>query len=204
MRRGSIAVARSSTFSDGEPQNASMATRRRRRSLSDMRSALGTRSVAAASASTAASPPMRRNSSRMTGPYSSQWPSASMIGCFRRERSFRASVDPLMGIAAPPGQALFGGIIHKRPAARHAGPRRVGTLLAPAALLQLLHDFIEIEAGRLLPLRVVLERRQELANEGLRGNEHERVVHDPVVVRVRGDVRALVRVSPEVEELREA
>src|SRR5262247_183533 len=47
MRRGSIAVARSSTFSDGEPQKASMATRRRRRSGTDIRSALGTRSVAA-------------------------------------------------------------------------------------------------------------------------------------------------------------
>src|SRR5437867_7655059 len=90
MSRGSIAVARSSTFSDGEDQNASMPTRRCRRSGTDIRSALGTRSVAVARASTAASPPMRRNSSRMTGPYSSQWPSASMIGWLRRERSFRA------------------------------------------------------------------------------------------------------------------
>jgi hypothetical protein len=72
MRRGSIAVARSSTFSEGEDQKASMPTRRRCRSGSDMRSAFGTRSVATARASTAASPPMRRNSSRMTGRYSIQ------------------------------------------------------------------------------------------------------------------------------------
>jgi hypothetical protein len=72
MRRGNIAVARSSTFSEGEDQKASIPTRRRRRSGSDSRSALGTRSVAMARASTAASPPMRRNSSRMTGRYSIQ------------------------------------------------------------------------------------------------------------------------------------
>src|SRR5437763_16876463 len=31
-------------------------------------------------------------------------------------------------------------------------------------LLQFLHDFIQVEAGRLLPLRVILERHQELAD----------------------------------------
>ena len=92
MRRGSIAVARSSTFSLGEDQNASWPTRRRRRSAKDIPSEFGMRRLAIARASTAASPPMRRNSSRMIGAYSSQWPSASMIGWLRRERSFRASV----------------------------------------------------------------------------------------------------------------
>src|SRR5213596_549729 len=93
-RRGSIAVARSRTFSLGDPQKASWPTRRRRRSARDIRSELGMRSLAIARASAAASPPMRRNSSRMRGAYSSQWPSASIIGWFRRERSFRAAVGP--------------------------------------------------------------------------------------------------------------
>src|SRR5262249_29865367 len=76
--------------------------------------------------------------------------------------------------------------------------------LLPVAFLQLLPDFVQVEARRLLPLRVVLERHQELAYESLGGHEYERMVHDPVVVGVRGDVRPLVRISPEVEELREA
>ena len=86
-----MAVARSSTLAQGEPQKASWPTRRRVRSASDILSELGTRELASSRASAAASPPMRRNSSRMTGPYSIQCPSASMTGWFRRERSFRAS-----------------------------------------------------------------------------------------------------------------
>jgi hypothetical protein len=81
IRRGNIAVARSSTFSLGDDQNASMPTRLRARSATDILSAVGTRAVAVASPSTAASPPMRLNSSRMTGMYSIQCPSASTIGC---------------------------------------------------------------------------------------------------------------------------
>jgi hypothetical protein len=87
-----MAVARSSTFSLGDDQNDSWPTRFRLRSATVILSALGTRWLASARASTAASPPMRRNSSRMTGPYSIQWPSASMIGWLRRLWSFRASV----------------------------------------------------------------------------------------------------------------
>ena len=92
MSRGSIAVARSSVFLVGRNQKASWPIRRRRRSATDIPSEVGIRWLARASASTAASPPMRRNSSRMSGAYSSQWPSASMIGWFRLARSFRASV----------------------------------------------------------------------------------------------------------------
>ena len=80
MSFGSIAVARSSTFSLGDDQNASMPTRFRARSATDILSELGTRALARSNASAAASPPMRLNSSRMTGPYSIQWPSASTIG----------------------------------------------------------------------------------------------------------------------------
>jgi hypothetical protein len=91
MRRGSIAVARSRTFSLGDDQKTSWPTRRRRRSATVIRSELGMRWVAVSRASTAASPPMRRNSSRITGPYSIQCPSASMTGWWRLARSCRAS-----------------------------------------------------------------------------------------------------------------
>ena len=80
MSRGNIAVARSSTFSLGDDQNASIPTRLRARSDTDILSALGTRDVAVSRASTAASPPMRRNCSRITGMYSIQCPSASTTG----------------------------------------------------------------------------------------------------------------------------
>ena len=92
MRRGIMAVARSSVFLVGRNQNASWPIRRRRRSATDMPSELGMRWLARARASTAVSPPMRRNSSRMSGANSAQCPSASMIGWFKRERSLRASV----------------------------------------------------------------------------------------------------------------
>ncbi len=49
-----------------------MPTRLRRRSASDILSALGMRELASASPSTAASPAILRNCSRMTGRYSSQ------------------------------------------------------------------------------------------------------------------------------------
>src|SRR5688500_14446835 len=98
MRRGSIAVARSRTFSHGDDQNASWPTRRRLRSATDIFSAFGTRWLANSHASTAASPPMRRNSSPMTGPYSSQWPSASMIGWPRRARTWVAFMASLRGL----------------------------------------------------------------------------------------------------------
>ncbi len=62
-----MAVARSRTFSLGVDQNASWPTRRRLRSAVDMPREFGTRWLARASASTAASPPIFRNSSRITG-----------------------------------------------------------------------------------------------------------------------------------------
>src|SRR5262245_64329622 len=70
-------------------------------------------------------------------------------------------------------------------------------------LLHLLQDFVQVEGGRLLPLRVLSERRQELADESLSWYEHERVIEDPIVVGVRGDVCPLVGIRPEVIELRE-
>jgi hypothetical protein len=87
-----MAVARSRVFLVGRNQNASWPIRRRRRSATDMRSELGMRWLAAVRASTAVSPPMRRNSSRMRGAYSAQCPSASMMGCLKLARSLFASV----------------------------------------------------------------------------------------------------------------
>lgn len=72
------------------------------------------------------------------------------------------------------------------------------------SLLQLLHDLIQVEAGRLPALRIILERHQELAHIVLGRHKQEEVVDDPIVVRVRGDVRPLIGVSPEVEEFGEA
>jgi hypothetical protein len=57
-------------------------------------------------------------------------------------------------------------------------------LLRTAAFLQLLHYFIHVEAGCLLPLRIVLERHQELTYVGLGGNELECVIEQPIVVGV--------------------
>ena len=51
-------------------------------------------------------------------------------------------------------------------------------------------------------MRVILEGHQELADVILSGDEQEDVIHDPVVIGVRGDVRALVRVRPEIEQFR--
>jgi hypothetical protein len=47
--------------------------------------------------------------------------------------------------------------------------RRSGILLR--TFLQGLHYLIHVKAGRLLPLRIVPERRQELAHKVLRGNQ---------------------------------
>ena len=70
--------------------------------------------------------------------------------------------------------------------------------------MQLLQHLIDGEARRLLPWRKVLEGRQELADIGLRRDQHEGVIEQPVVVGVRGDVGALVRIEPEIEDQRHA
>ena len=67
-----MAVARSSVFLVGKNQNASWPIRRRLLSATDIPSEAGMRRLAKSSASTAVSPPMRRNSARMWGRYSTQ------------------------------------------------------------------------------------------------------------------------------------
>ncbi len=68
---------------------------------------------------------------------------------------------------------------------------------------QLRHDLVQVEAGRFLPLRIVPESRQELADVILRRHEEEDVVEKPVVVGVRGDVGPLIGVGAEIEDLRD-
>ena len=85
-----------------------------------------------------------------------------------------------------------------RPTKEHGRPQlRLGR-----RVLQFGEDFIHVEARRLLPLRIVLKRQQELAHVVLRGDHQEGVIKKPVVVGVRRDVRALIRVSAEVEDFR--
>ena len=60
---------------------------------------------------------------------------------------------------------------------------------------QLRHDFVQVEAGCFLSLRIVPEGRQELANVVLRRHEQEDVVEKPVVVCVRRYVRPLIRIG---------
>src|SRR5262245_59423738 len=76
-------------------------------------------------------------------------------------------------------------------------------LLSAAAFLHLLQYLIEVEAGRLLSLGIVFERRQELADDRLRRDKREGVIHDPIVVGVGGSIGALVRIGAKIEYLRE-
>src|SRR5215831_2206125 len=69
------------------------------------------------------------------------------------------------------------------------------------AFPQLRHDLVEVEAGGLLPLWVLLERSQELGHISLRRDWHERVVEQPVVVCIRGDVPAFIRIRSKIENL---
>src|SRR6476661_6722317 len=66
---------------------------------------------------------------------------------------------------------------------------------------QLRHNFVQVEAGCFLSLRIVPEGRQELANVVLRRHEQEDVVEKPVVVCVRRYVRPLIRIGAEIEDL---
>src|SRR5262249_38490831 len=176
IRRGNIAVARSTTFSLGDDQKPSMPTRLRRRSASDILSALGIRELARASPSTAASPAIFRNCSRITGRYSSQWPSASTTGWFKWAWSSRAVMDETSSfgdgsawcwwpetIEPPPErrQALPGvALLRGRPSLRVARRRHALSALSecePASL------------GRALPLAagIIVE------DQSLVGIDHE-------------------------------
>src|ERR1044071_1196005 len=69
---------------------------------------------------------------------------------------------------------------------------------ARAWTLQCLHDLIDAEAGWRLPRRELLERVNELRDQGLRRNRQERQLEHPVVVGIRRDVGAFVRIHAQV------
>ena len=77
---GIMAVARSRVFLVGAPQNASCATCSARRCATVIESDRRTRSPTARRPRTAGSPPILPRASSITGPNSSQWPSASITG----------------------------------------------------------------------------------------------------------------------------
>src|SRR5271166_2744100 len=75
-------------------------------------------------------------------------------------------------------------------------------LLRPATFPELRKDFIHVEASCLLPLWVIPERHQKLTHIVLCRDKKEGVVEQPVVIGIRGDVGALVRIRPQVEYFR--
>ena len=68
--------------------------------------------------------------------------------------------------------------------------------------IQLLHNIVNGEAGRLLARRELLKCRKKLADIALRRNQQERMVHPPIPVRVRGDRGPLIRIHAQVEKPR--
>src|SRR5581483_5871319 len=91
---------------------------------------------------------------------------------------------------------------HRAMAALVCGPLTESLLVG--AFLQLLHHFVEVETRRLLALRIVSKRRQELADVVLRRDQKKDVIQQPIVARVRGNVCPFVGISAEVEDLRDA
>src|SRR5262245_45632507 len=69
-------------------------------------------------------------------------------------------------------------------------------------LLHLLEHLVEAEARRLLSRRELLEALQELRDTGLRRHEQVDTPEHPVPVCVRGFYRALVRIHPQIEDIR--
>ena len=57
-------------------------------------------------------------------------------------------------------------------------------LTGSAPFLKILQNFVEIEARRLLSLRIILEGGQETSNIFLSGHEQEGVVNQPIVVGI--------------------
>ena len=85
-------------------------------------------------------------------------------------------------------------LLHADPGTR--GHRR---LLLPG----LLERLVDAEAGRPLPRRELLKRREELPDDGLGGHEQERPIGLPLVVEHRTVlITALERIGPEVVQLR--
>ena len=64
--------------------------------------------------------------------------------------------------------------------------------LSHIRLLQFRQDFIQVETGRLLPLRIIFKRQQKLSDVILRRDKKEGIVKKPIVIGVRRDIGTLV------------
>src|SRR5689334_25364055 len=76
--------------------------------------------------------------------------------------------------------------------------------LIAEALLQLLHGLVDGKSCCPLAWRILLEGLQKPAHRGLRSIHDKSVVDDPVPVGVGRDVRAFVRIGPQVKHLADA
>jgi hypothetical protein len=85
-----------------------------------------------------------------------------------------------------------------KPAAAPSMDRRSNQSIS-AGLTQLLKRLINREARCLLTGRIILKRREEPANVGLRWDQRKSMVEQPIVIGVRRDAGALVWIEPEIE-----
>src|SRR5580692_9652292 len=109
--------------------------------------------------------------------------------------------------SSPFGPPVPAGLVRGRPtgplpSAGRDRPRAEAAASTSPGVLQLRQHLIDGEARCLLSRRKLLERCQKLSDQGLRRDEQEDVVHNPIVIGVRRDVGVLVRIGPQIEELR--
>src|SRR5262244_2616898 len=87
------------------------------------------------------------------------------------------------------------------------GPLTLAPQLASGcveASLHLLDHLVDAETRRTLARRIVLERLKELADRRQHAVQDPGVGHEPVVIRVRGNIGPLVGVGAQIEHLRKA
>src|SRR5580692_7922837 len=87
-------------------------------------------------------------------------------------------------------------------ASRYPPKFHAPTISVGRRLNQLLHDLIDAEALRPLSWRELLERSDDLRHDRLRSHHQEPMTEHPIIVCVRSDIRALIRVHAQVVEQR--
>src|SRR5437867_7842998 len=161
-----IAVARSSVFDAWRVQKPGWATRRRRRSLSDM---LGASSVVCNAAShplAALSPPTLRIRSEKTGSNSTQCPSPSMTGWLRFARICVGVWWPLPLMCLPP--TTTGSSSHRLLGSRRAPCREIITRLDFAPSPGFGDSRRTVKTLHLQPERVLIELDDSAGPHALR------------------------------------
>ena len=122
----------------------------------------------------------------------------------------RATKSRIADFAAPSFQEGRGPTIDLPSVTKSDGRRdrsrrpQDSSVAAAHRLAHRLQRIVDGEGVRLLDRREVLERLRPFRRDRLRGEDEVVVIEEPVVIRVRGDVRELVRVGPQVEELGQA